>query len=98
MSAKKMNNYFDWLGWEVRDRVTGFTGVVSSVCIDLYGCVQGIVTPKVVAEPTGAQKLDSSHWFDLTRLELLGTCRVMEPIAPLERDAPGGFDKPLFRS
>jgi hypothetical protein len=31
------------LGYRVRDKVTGMTGVVSSISFDLYGCVQAIV-------------------------------------------------------
>lgn len=62
------------LGLKVRDRVTGFTGVVSSVCFDLYGCVQAVVSPPV--DDKGA--LAESKWIDTSRLEVLSTVPVME--------------------
>jgi len=33
------------LGLKVKDRVTGFEGVVSTMSFDLYGCIQAAVTP-----------------------------------------------------
>jgi hypothetical protein len=62
------------LGLKVRDRVTGLTGVASSICFDLYGCVQAIVTPPV--DEKGA--LPESKWIDVSRLEVLDASPVME--------------------
>lgn len=91
-----MTEHLDWLGWKVRDRVTGFTGVVSHVGIDLYGCVQGTVTPEVVVEKNGLQRAEDSRWFDLARLDRVGKKRVMEPIPVKgETKVAGGFDKPV---
>lgn len=90
-----MQKHLDWLGWKVRDKATGFTGIVSTVGFDLYGCIQGIVVPEVVVDKaSGAQKPGEAQWFDLTRLEKVSKKRVMEPIAPREESAPGGYDKP----
>ena len=90
-----MEKALEWLGWSVKDRVTGFTGVVSTIGIDLYGCIQAIVMPTVVLEKaSGAQKLEDGRWFDLTRLERIGKYRVMERIMPRADDVPGGYDKP----
>jgi hypothetical protein len=61
------------LGRRATDRVTGFTGVISSVTFDLYGCVQAIVTPPVNAEG----KVGDANWFDVKRLTTGD--RVMEP-------------------
>ena len=70
--------YLQILGLPVKDRVTGFEGVVSSVSFDLYGCVQCIVTPKT-ATADQAPKLNDSHWFDFKRLEVKkGAKAVME--------------------
>jgi hypothetical protein len=90
-----MDKHLDWLGWKVRDKVTGFTGVVSHIGIDLYGCVQGTVTPETVVEKNGLQKMEDSRWFDLTRLDKVGKKRVMEPV-PIKGDlsVAGCFDKP----
>ncbi|MDX3971119.1 MAG: hypothetical protein QHD01_31625 [Bradyrhizobium sp.] len=81
-----MQHHLALLGWEVKDKVTGFTGTVSTIGFDLYGCVQAIVTPKAVIEKEGgAQKLDPSQWFDVSRLEKIGAHPVMQPI-PLKGD------------
>jgi hypothetical protein len=71
MSAKK---HLQWLGLTVRDRVTGFEGTVHSICFDLYGCVQGLVTPGVDKDG----KLQEPHFFDMKRLIDLGADPVME--------------------
>ena len=62
------------LGFPVRDRVTGFEGIVSSVGFDLYGCVMAIVTPLVDKD----KKQGEHHWFDTKRLEVTGDKPVME--------------------
>ena len=75
-----MQKHLTFLGWNVKDKVTNFTGVVTHIGIDLYGCVQAIILPAVVKEENGAQKLEDSRWFDVSRLEKLGDCPVMKPI------------------
>jgi hypothetical protein len=62
------------LGLKVKDRVTGFTGVVSSICFDLYGCIQAIVSPAV--DDKGA--MPDGKWIDVSRLEVLDPAPVME--------------------
>ena len=42
MDVKSNLNY---LGLKAKDKVTGFEGVVTAICFDLYGCVQAIITP-----------------------------------------------------
>lgn len=59
------------LGMRAADKVTGFTGTVSSVTFDLYGCVQVILTPPVGKDG----KPGDSHWFDVKRLKL--STRIM---------------------
>lgn len=63
----------DLLGYKATDKVTGFQGVISSVCFDLYGCVQAALTPlaKDGTVPDG-------RWFDVQRL-VVSTNRVMTP-------------------
>lgn len=62
------------LGTKVRDRVTGFSGVVSSVSFDLYGCVQAVVTPHV--DDKG--EIKDGRWFDTSRLEVVNGVPVMD--------------------
>lgn len=81
------------LGHTVRDRVTGFSGVVSSVAFDLYGCVQAVVTPAVHIDDKGVQQTSPGNWFDVKRLQLFNTEPVMQ--APdFEQPEIGSADKP----
>lgn len=66
--------YLSLLGKRVRDKVTRFEGVVSSVCFDLYGCVQVAITPGL-NDKDG--KLGDGHWFDWKRVEVLDPTPVM---------------------
>jgi len=70
MNVKK---HLDLLGFNVKDKVTGMSGVVTSIGFDLYGCIQAIVN-------TGFNKDGEprSHWFDIARLEKLSNKRVMD--------------------
>ena len=63
----------DMLGLRAKDKVTGLSGVVSSVSFDLYGCVCCALSPGVTEA-----KLPDSYWFDIHRLEILDGDRVME--------------------
>lgn len=62
------------LGLRVRDKVTGWTGVVSCVSFDLYGCIQAVVSPPV--DDKGA--IQDGRWFDVSRLIVLDVTPVME--------------------
>lgn len=53
------------LGDRVKDRLTGFTGVVTAKVQYISGCDQMLVLP----EADNANKLNSSEWFDVERLE-----------------------------
>jgi hypothetical protein len=80
-----MQNHLNLLGWKVEDKVTGFVGVVTHIGMDLYGCVQAIVSPSVVVEKTGSQTMVSGSWFDTVRLTKIGTNPVMAAI-PMKGD------------
>ena len=67
-------NHLKMLGLPVKDRVTGFSGVVTTVSFDLYGCVQLVVTPEAGKDG----KLEDGRWFDVTRLEVTGEEPVMD--------------------
>ena len=68
------NTHLELLGKEVKDKVTGFRGVVSSVSFDLYGCVQAAVAPPV--DEKG--EIPRTGWFDVVRLNVLSHDPVME--------------------
>lgn len=85
-----MKQHLDLLGLPVRDKVTGFEGVVTSVSFDLYGCVQAIVTNGTC---TKEGQFDS-HWFDTKRLDATGSTRVMG--VPSFESIRGGQELPAF--
>lgn len=62
------------LGLKVRDKVTGFSGIVMTVAYDLPGCIQAVVTPP--ADEKGEYK--DGKWLDVARLEVLDPVPVME--------------------
>ena len=70
----QIHEHMKKLGLKVKDKVTGFEGVVTSISFDLYGCIQAVVTP-----PAGeAGKQEDSRWYDMTRLAILSDAPVME--------------------
>ena len=71
MQVKK---HMEILGCKVRDKVTGFEGVVTSVTFDLYGCVHVLVHPGLDKEG----KICKQTWFDIGRLEKKNIKPVME--------------------
>jgi len=85
-----MAKHIKMLGLKVRDRVTGFEGVVTSVSFDLYGCIQVVINPGL--QPDG--KLGESLWFDVGRLDAKSAEPVMErpdfgiEKGPAEKPAP----------
>lgn len=68
-----MNEYMNLLGMKAKDRVTGFSGVVTSISFDLYGCVQGWLNPPVGKDG----KTPEGGWYDAKRLETIGSKPVM---------------------
>lgn len=62
------------LGLKVRDAVTGFEGVVTSISYDLYGCIQAIVSPAMDKDG----KPGDSRWFDTKRPVILNQQPVMD--------------------
>jgi hypothetical protein len=79
------------LGLKVRDCVTGFEGVATSISFDLYGCVQAVVTPAM----KDAGKLEDSRWFDTKRLHVLDPKPVMD--VPTFAVVPGPQEKSIPR-
>jgi hypothetical protein len=70
---RKINEYLGKLGFQGTDKVTGMSGVVTSVGFDLYGCVQVILQQPVDKEG----KPRDSHWFDFHRIQFTSTSPVM---------------------
>lgn len=68
-----VRKHMSLLGLKVKDRVTGYIGVVASVSFDLYGCVQALVNPGMGKDG----KLQEQVYFDVARLEVLDKTPVM---------------------
>jgi hypothetical protein len=73
-----LSRHVEILGKKVRCKVTGFEGVASSVCFDLYGCVQVAVSP-----PIKDGDIKDGRWFDIQRLDIVTAERVM-PVPSFE--------------
>lgn len=55
------------LGKEGKDKVTGFTGIITSRAQYLTGCDQYNLVP-----PVKDGKLEPAQWFDEGRIEIIG--------------------------
>ncbi len=71
MSALKP--HIDLLGRRVRDRVSGFEGVVTSLSFDLYGCIQVAVSPPIDKDG----KIQPGRWMDVHRMTAIGDERAL---------------------
>ena len=88
------------LGHKATDKITGFSGTITSVCFDLYGCVQVALYPPM----DKAGKVEDGRWYDVNRLEVAKGKPVMS--APdfdakgkqPERYDSGPADKPAVRA
>lgn len=77
------------LGLRGKDKVTGFEGVLDSVCFDLYGCVQVSLAPSA----EGKDEVKNGRWFDVNRIEV-GAERVMDvPDFKARDNSPANYDK-----
>lgn len=64
----------DLLGRKGKDKVTGFEGAIISVSFDLFGCVQVAIKPGLDKDG----KLVEGQYFDINRIDITDTKRVME--------------------
>lgn len=89
-----VEQHLQLLGLPVEDIITGITGVVDSVCFDVYGCVQATIRCKAREDGT----IPESTWYDVKRLRLKGKKRVMDVPAfatiPVGQEI-GAADKPI---
>lgn len=69
-----LQKHLSLMGLVVEDKVTGLTGVVSSISFDLYGCIQAAITPKSTEDGT----IPNSRWFDICRLKIINENPVMD--------------------
>jgi hypothetical protein len=70
-------------GREVKDKITGFRGIVTGECSYISGCLQYLVQPK----GKDSDKKPDAIWFDVDRLETIGN-----KIITLKNKSTNGFD------
>ena len=85
----------DLMGLKVRDKITGYEGVIESICYDLYGCVQACIRPEYVKNEK--HELGTAHWFDISRVKVLDKKPVMD-VPDFELEPHGGVEHPEFAS
>ena len=73
------------LGCKVKDKITGFTGIVIGHVTYISGCNQCLVVPPV--DKDGKRR--DGEWFDEQRLEVLKA-----PVITLDNSKARGFDQP----
>ena len=71
------------MGQTVKDKITGFEGIVTGHCQYISGCDQLLVQPRVGSD---GKKADA-YWFDLQRLEVTNEEQVT-----LDNSKTPGFD------
>jgi len=86
------------LGKKVKDKITGSTGIVTSVCFDLYGCIQALITPGKIDKD--GKEISSIGWVDINRLEVKKNKAIMkhpdfDRKYQLFKDVQGAADKPI---
>jgi hypothetical protein len=69
-----VQKHLELLGKRVADKVIGYTGVVTTVAFDLYGCIQIFINPGLDKDG----KLKEGNWFDIARFEVLSDTPVMQ--------------------
>lgn len=88
--------HLDLLGLYVRDRVTEFEGVVTSISYDLFGGIQAVVAPK--KDPSTKESDAGSQWFDVARLEQIESVKRAMPVPNFEEGLIAEGDKgPAFK-
>lgn len=82
----------NWMiGRTAKDKVTGFSGIVTGVVHYLTGCHQALVVPKVKE----AHEMPTGQWIDVQRLE----CNREEPALEIDNgDATGPDAAPTRRN
>jgi hypothetical protein len=78
LKGEKMitNNAINLLGQKARDKISCATGYITSVCFDLYGCIQVIINPCKMGED--GKMLDTYGWIDINRIIIINKNKIMK--------------------
>ena len=81
------------LGDKVKDRINGFTGIVTGRAEYLYGCVQVLVAPTVIGKDG---KHPDSVWLDEDRVAVTKASVVGSPAsAAVRAGGPQAYPAPI---
>ena len=64
------------LGCRAKDLISGGNGIVTSICFDLYGCIQVIITPGKVGKD--GKEVPSIGWIDINRARITNNKKIMK--------------------
>lgn len=78
-----MNDYPFQLGDTVKDKHTGFTGLMTARTEWLYGCTRVAIEAKELSKDG---EVVQPQWFDIQRIELVEKAKAAEP----PNEPPGG--------
>jgi hypothetical protein len=81
------------LGRRATDRVSGLTGVITSVSFDVAGCIQYAISPP--ANKDG--KRESSYWVDIKHVDLAKQWATGAPAFEIGKEI-GAAEKPAPRA
>jgi hypothetical protein len=65
----------DFLGKQVKDKISGRKGIVTSVCFDLYGCIQVVINEQ---RKDKDDKDITFGWIDINRLKIIKDKKIMD--------------------
>jgi histidine ammonia-lyase len=71
------------LGKQVKDKITGFSGIAIGRAEYLYGCIQYGIAPFIKADGT----VGDTCWFDQGRIEVIGEGITAQEV---KAERPGG--------
>jgi len=63
------------LGYKAKDKITGASGVITSVAFDLFGCIQVVIKPDKLDKDGKPQ---DGSWYDINRLKITNKKRVVD--------------------
>jgi hypothetical protein len=76
----------DLMGKKVKDKISGFEGIVTGIVDYLTGCKQLLIQP-----PAKDGEFKSSIWIDIDRVEVIGDGIKKEKVSSKKNP---GFDSP----
>lgn len=80
-------------GIEVRDRVSGVTGIINARCEWLNGCIRYSIQPKI--DKKDPNKMPEGWWIDGAQLEVIGDGLNDKPVK-VQRTGGPSLKAPRF--